>query len=187
MQNSLNAIGCFIVYIAAIVGCFLVLGLIVTGGAWLAIKILPILIVVAVGLFVFNVVVCLPMALFKKTKEFSGKALFLSSYIYGALLWLACLVITFKLWGWFGIVVGLLLLGIGLVPIAIVATIIGGLWGVLLNIIILLVVIWLARMIGLSFLRNGYVFEKSEAFNSSRGEDEDVIDVTPIEPKDEEE
>ena len=186
MQNSLNSIGCFIVSAAAVVGCFLVFGLFISGGAWFADKILPALFIFAVGVFIFNIAVCIPMAFFRRTKEFSGKAFFLSSYFYGALLWLGCLVITFKLWGWFGIVIGLILLGIGLVPIAIIATIIAGLWGIVLHIAALIVIVWVTRTAGIALLRGCYAFGKPESFDTPQYSDsnEDVIDVKPITPKD---
>lgn len=189
MQKSLNSIGCFIVFIAVIVGCFLMLGLFISGGAWLADKVLPALFIFAVGVFIFNVLVCIPLAFFRGTKEFSGKAFFLSSYFYGVLLWLGCLVVTFKLWGWFGIVIGLILLGVGLVPIAIIATIIAGLWGVVLHIIVLIVVVWLTRTAGVALLRDSYAFGRPEPFDTPQYSDldEDVIDVKPVNIKDDEE
>jgi hypothetical protein len=185
MQNSLNTIGCFIVSIAVMVGCFLMLGLFISGGVWIIDKVLPALIIFSMGVFLFNVFVCVPLAFFRRTKEFSGKAFFLSSYFYGVLLWLSCLVITFKLWGWVGIVIGLLLLGIGIVPIAIVATVIAGMWSIMLHIIVLIVVIWLTRTAGTALLKECYTFGKPETFDTPEysNSDEDVIDVKSVNVK----
>ena len=98
MQKSLDSVSRFIILVAIIVGCLLLLGLFIRGGVWVADKMLPLLLVISVGVFIFNVIVCIPLAFFKRTKLFSGNAFFLSSYFYGVLLWLGCLVITFKLW-----------------------------------------------------------------------------------------
>jgi len=190
MQRSLNSIGCFIVAIAATVGALLILSLFIRGGVWFADKILPVLFIFSVAVFIFNIVVCIPLAFFKKTKEFSGKALFLSSYFYGVLLWLGCLVITFKLWGWFGIVLGLILLGVGIVPIAAIATVIAGLWSIVLHIIVLALIIWLARTAGIALLRDSYAFGRPEPFDTpeqSSNSNEDVIDVESVNIKEDEE
>ena len=183
MQKSLNSIGCFIVAIAAVVGFFLILSLFIRGGVWVADKMLPVLVVFSVGVFIFNIIACIPLAFFRGTKEFAGKAFFLSSYFYGVVLWLGCLVITFKLWGWIGMVIGLVLLGIGIVPIAVIATVIAGLWGIVLHIIVLVLVIWLTRSVGFSLLRDCYaygtqpgVFDAPEYSKS----DDDVIDVKSV-------
>ena len=182
MQKSLNSIGFFVMSIAAIVGCFLIFGLFIRGGVWIADKILPVLLVFATAVFIFNVAVCIPLAFFRRTKEFSGKALFLSSYFYGLLLWLGCLVITFKLWGWLGIIAGLILLGVGIVPIAVIATAVAGLWGLLMHIIVLFLVLWLTKTLGAALLNDCYAFGRPEAFvpPKYKNSDIDVIDVTSV-------
>lgn len=190
MQKSLNSIGCFILSIAAIVCCVFLFGLFIRGGVWVADKVLPVLLVFSAGVFIFNVVVCIPLAFFRRTKEFSGKALFISSFFYGLLLWLGCLVITFKLWGWFGIVLGLILLGVGIVPIAAIATVIAGLWSIVLHIIVLALIIWLARTAGIALLRDSYAFGRPEPFDTpeqSSNSNEDVIDVESVNIKEDEE
>ncbi len=196
MQKSLNTVGCFIVAVAAIIGFFLIFSLFIRGGVWVADKVLPVLFVFSVGVFIFNVIICLPLAFFKRTKEFSGKALFLSSYLYGILLWLGCLVVTFKIWGWVGIVIGLILLGIGIVPIALVATILSGLWIVVFHIIVLGVIIWVTRSAGVTLLKDCYAFGNPESpepepeynYNNTSSYTEasdDIIDVKPIDADDE--
>ena len=188
MQKSLNSVGCFIFAIAAIVGSILAFGLFIRGGVWFTDKILPVLLVFSVGVFIFNVIVCIPLAFFRRTKLFAGKALFLSSFFYSVLLWLGCLVITFKLWGWFGIIIGLVLLGVGLVPIAVIATLVAGLWGILLHIILLILVIWIARTIGINLLKDCYAFGKPRSFDNPEYNDtnDDVIDVESVNVKNDE-
>ena len=187
MQKSLNTVGCFIVSIAAIIGFFIILSLFIRGGVWVADKVLPVFFIFSVGVFIFNIIVCLPLAFFKRTKEFSGKALFLSSYLYGLLLWLGCLVITFKIWGWIGIVIGLFLFGIGIVPIALVATILSGLWIIVLHIIVLGIIIWITRSAGVTLLKGYSDFGKQKpqgfeyANNSSNPQAvDDIIDVESV-------
>ncbi len=189
MQKSLNSIGCFILSIAAIVCCVFLFGLFIRGGVWVADKVLPVLLVFSAGVFIFNVVVCIPLAFFRRTKEFSGKALFISSFFYGLLLWLGCLVITFKLWGWLGIIVGLILLGVGIVPIAIIATLVAGLWTILLHIIVLIIVIWLARTAGAALLKDCFAYGRPESFDTPNYSDteEDVIDIKSTNVKESEE
>jgi hypothetical protein len=69
-----------------------------------------------------GVLVLLPMALAIKTREAAGTGLVLASYLFGITTWLLGAGITFSTFGWFGLIVGLLLFGLGVVPLAIFAT-----------------------------------------------------------------
>ena len=70
----------------------------------------------------------IPLALFRSTRAFAGSAIFTSTYIWGAGLWFMSTVAVLNLWGWIALLVGLLLFGVGVVPIALVALVLNGQW-----------------------------------------------------------
>ncbi len=67
------------------------------------------------------VLVLLPMAIFKATRPAAGTGIFFSSYLFGLTTWFLGAAVTFVTWGWVGLIIGLLLAGVGVVPIGILA------------------------------------------------------------------
>lgn len=72
----------------------------------------------AVSIFVF-----LPLAIWRKTRGAAGVGLLITSYIFGLTTWLLSAAVTFGSFGWFGLILGLLVLGVGVVPLAIIGAI----------------------------------------------------------------
>ncbi len=64
--------------------------------------------------------VLLPLAAWRKTRGFSAIGLYVTSYIFGATTWFLGAAITFASFGWLGLIIGLLVLGVGVVPLGIV-------------------------------------------------------------------
>lgn len=73
-----------------------------------------------IGIFV-TVLILLPMSLFKRTRASAGKGMYHVSWLLGATTWFLGAAVTFATWGWLALIIGLLLAGIGVVPIAILA------------------------------------------------------------------
>ena len=61
--------------------------------------------------------VCGGLVLFHKTRAYGGVALWLFSWLVGLSTWLLGAAFTFGSFGWIGLIVGLLLFGIGVVPL----------------------------------------------------------------------
>ena len=83
LMNILKSIGGFLLAIAGIVGLTLAAFLLVTGGAWLADKAYPwilVLFALALGISIF---ILLPLAIFHKTRGFAGIGIHIASYIFG--------------------------------------------------------------------------------------------------------
>ena len=70
--------------------------------------------------FLLAVVVILPMAIFKSTRAFAGASLFAASYLIGLTAWFLGAGISFASYGWWGLIIGLIILGFGVVPVGIV-------------------------------------------------------------------
>jgi hypothetical protein len=59
-----------------------------------------------------------PLALIRITQGFSAVSLMIASYVFGTCLWITSLLLTYELLGTIAVVIGLVVLGIGIVPIA---------------------------------------------------------------------
>lgn len=134
-----------------IMGAFLVVGLAIAGififgAAWASTKLLPwfsVLTWVAFGVVVF---ILLPLAIPKATRGFSSVALFIASYVFGATLWMEGLLFTLAIWGLGAVFIGLFLAGVGVVPIAMLATLLKGMWGPLVELVLLTIMTFGSRI-----------------------------------------
>ena len=70
---------------------------------------------------VIAVVVLVPMAFFRSTRRASGKGFFFLSFLFGITTWLLGAAVTLIAWGWWGVIIGTFLFGVGVVPIGILA------------------------------------------------------------------
>jgi len=138
-----------------IMGAMLLVGLtigavFIFGSAWASSKLLPwfsVLTWLAFGLVVF---VFLPLSIPRATRGFSSVALLILSYVFGATLWMEGLLLTLFIWGLGAVFVGLFIAGVGVVPIAILATLIKGMWGPLIELVLLTIMTFASRFGALS-------------------------------------
>ena len=72
---------------------------------------------VALAVVVF---VLVPLAVWSRTRSSAGVGLVIASYVFGATTWFLGAGISFASFGWFGLIVGLMIMGIGVVPIGII-------------------------------------------------------------------
>lgn len=75
-------------------------------------------IALAVAIFVL-----IPLAIWRKTRGAAGVGLMVTSYIFGLTTWLLGAAVTFGSFGWLGLIIGLLVFGVGVVPLAIIGAI----------------------------------------------------------------
>lgn len=64
----------------------------------------------------------LPLALWRKARPAVGLMVHISSWVFGAALWYTSALLTFALWGVLALLAGVLLLGVGVVPMGLIAT-----------------------------------------------------------------
>ena len=76
-----------------------------------------------------SVALLAPLALIPPTRGFSAVGFMIASFAFGAILWLWGMAYTYSVWGLFGVIVGLVLLGVGVVPVAMFAALVHGDWG----------------------------------------------------------
>lgn len=134
-----------------IMGTFLVLGfgiagIFIFGAAWASVTLLPwfsILTWIAFGVVVF---ILLPLAIPRTTRRFSSVALFIASYVFGATLWMEGLLLTLAIWGLGAVFIGLFIAGVGVVPIAMLATLLKGMWMPLIELVLLTIMTFGSRL-----------------------------------------
>lgn len=148
MRDLLKSIGDCIFGILIFLGfVFLALALI-KGWVWIGEKVLPWLPIIMGLVLVVDILLVLPLAIFKKTKGFSAIGLMVSSYVYGLTLWFWTLLLTYYLWGTVAVFVGLFMAGVGVVPMAMVATAFNGEWAITGQITLLLLFTYGSRILG---------------------------------------
>jgi hypothetical protein len=101
----------------------------------------------AIALFI-AVVILGPMALFRRTREAAGAGMVIASWALGAGLWLWSALVVFSFWGVVGLIVGLLIAGVGVVPLAAIASLLNGAWAILIQLVVYTAVVLGLRLFG---------------------------------------
>lgn len=139
IKETLGAIGGFALMLAfAAVGIAIVTAFIL-GGVWVSKHLLPWLTVISLVSFAIVIFVLLPLAIPCATRGFSSVSILIASYVFGATLWMLGLLLTYFTWGTFAVIVGLVFLGVGVVPIALLATLFNGMWGPFFTLVLLII------------------------------------------------
>jgi hypothetical protein len=139
MKEKLKEFGYSILGIGLFASLILLLVAFIYGATWVSVKAFPWLhsaFFLALG---FALCVSLPLSFFRTTRSFSVSSLFIVSYIFGINLWCSSLLLTLVLWGTLPVIIGLGFAGVGIVPVALLATSFKGEWGHFLNLVFLLV------------------------------------------------
>lgn len=116
-------------------GCFLGFGvfaliiigfvLLVVGGAKLFEVIYPVL--ENISSFIWGIVwLLVVISLVPRLRNFTGTGIILGTYIGGAIFWLLCFYVTYMLWGFLGIFIGIIMFGLGVVVTAFLALLFDG-------------------------------------------------------------
>jgi len=149
MIEKAKALGGVLLGVAVVV-CVLALPVVfIMGSLWASEHLLRPLIVAGWIALALNILILLPLSVFKRLRGFTGTGMFLSSYIFGLVAWLLGFILTYALWGLWAVIVGILFLGGGVVPIAILATLFKGLWEPFLTLIVLVAITFGSRVGGL--------------------------------------
>lgn len=153
MKETLKAIGSVVVGIAVMVGIVLVAILLFRGGVWLSDKLYPWLILLSGLALAVSVLALAPLAAFRETRGHAGLGFFIVSYVFGATLWVWSLLLTYVLWGGAALFIGLFLGGIGVLPIALLATAFKGMWSMFGQLILVLVATYGTRTLGIHLVQ----------------------------------
>lgn len=128
MADKLKALGGLLLGLAVLVGITLIVAGFLRGALWASEYLLPLLAKIGWLVLAFNVVVMLPMSAIRKARSITGLVIFLSANLFGLVAWLVGFVLTYFLWGAGGVVFGLFLAGIGVIPLGLLASAFHGVW-----------------------------------------------------------
>jgi len=148
MLDKMKDAGATVGGLAILIGIALLNALFIHGGAWLGARIYPWLVAISVIALGGVIFVLLPLASFRKARGLSATGLMIASFVFGLTLWVWGLLLTYNLWGAIAVFIGLFLMGIGVVPIAMLATLFEGMWMTLGELILLTVLTFGTRATG---------------------------------------
>lgn len=143
-------------YLLILSGIFVLATLWLYGVVWLSEKLYPSLVNLAAVALAVVLFILLPMAFFKKTRLWAGFGMVVASYIIGLSLWVLSVVITIKIWGVGGFIIGLLLSAGTIVPVAFLASVLNGLWSSVADLLFGVFITLGPRLLG------GYLLARSE-------------------------
>ncbi len=149
MVNGLKNVGGFVIGAGFLLLLLLISVWIIQGAVWVGEHVLQWLINLTWIAFGINLFILLPLSLFRKTGVFGGIGMFISSYIFGLTLWFTGLLITYFTWGFLGVFIGLMLGGVGVIPVAMLASLLDGELFVLFILILLSVLAFGLKMLGI--------------------------------------
>jgi hypothetical protein len=129
--------------------------LLILGSTWAAKNLLQPLIVLGWIVVAIDILILLPLSLFKGLRGFSGTAIFISSFLFGLVTWLLGFILTYAIWGLWAVIAGVLFFGGAVVPFALLATLFNGMWEPFFTVIILVALTFGARIIGILIAERG--------------------------------
>lgn len=148
IKGALEGIGSILFMLVSLIVFVFIIFAFIKGATFLSEKVLPILSNVVIPLLILELVIVLPMALSKKLKYAAGMIVYVGSYVYGLTAWLIGFITTLYLWGAIWVIVGLFIAGVGVVPFGIIAAGIDGQWGIVFNLIVLIILTYGSRILG---------------------------------------
>jgi|SRR5579872_1208503 len=127
-MDALKGTAAVVFALAAAVALLFAFGWLVREGVDVAIWVLPWLRTAVTITFSLCGAVVLPLAIFRKTRPVSAICLQIASYVFGATLWFFGLLIAYAYWGVVGVFIGLIMFGVGVVPVAALAALLHADW-----------------------------------------------------------
>jgi len=148
MGDKLKSFGTLALAAVVIIAVFAMPIIFFLGATWAAQNLLQPLISVGWGAFAIDLLILLPLSIFKGLRGLTGIAIFISSYIFGLITWLLSFVLTWILWGGWAVVIGVLFFGGTIVPFALLATLFKSMWEPFFSVLILFVLTFGSRIAG---------------------------------------
>ena len=149
MRGKLKSFGNLLLGLLIFVAILAIPALFIVGAEWLSEKLLPWFSMVSLIAFAILLFVLLPLTAIRRSREFAASAMLIVSYVFGATVWMEGLLLTMALWGTFAVVLGLFIAGVGVVPIAMLATLIKGMWARLAELVVLTVLTFGTRFLAI--------------------------------------
>lgn len=148
-KQLFKSMGRVVIGFGLLMGLMLLILMFVKGGVWVGEKTYPLLSGFSKLALFLTFFILTPLTLFKPTRSFAGLGIYFASYVFGLTLWVWSLVLTYNLWGIFAVLIGLFFAGIGIVPVALLATLFSGKLSVFGELLLLMAFVPISRMFGI--------------------------------------
>jgi len=162
--DALKAAGSVIGGLTILAALLFLGGVFILGAEMVSEKALPFFETATVLAIVFCAIILLPLSIFRATRIVSVWGFFIASYLFGVYTWMVSFLVTFSLWGAGGVIVGLSLAGVGIFPLAIIASATHALWSTAGDIIFAITITYGARLFSFYLATT---FDRSEAKGST--------------------
>lgn len=137
--------GIALIFSISVLGMLVVM-LFINGAVWVGRVAYPVTVFLSQIALAFLVLVFLPLSFIRKTYDFSATGILIVSYVLGLSIWVVALLETYRLWGVWGVAIGLIFMGVGVVPMAVVALIFHGAWSACGQLLLAIAIMWAVRM-----------------------------------------
>ena len=99
------------------------IALLLRGMVWVSDKAMPWLVWASTITLLICIFILLPLCIFRKARPIAGVAYYYASYVFGIMLWAYSCLFTVSTWGYGALAIGLIFLGVGVVPVALLSAI----------------------------------------------------------------
>jgi hypothetical protein len=147
IADKLKGLGWVFLGLLSLVVPLALAGVFIFGAAWVSATVAPLMVPIFNLTLVICVLVLVPACLIPKARGFASIGLLVASLVFGFLLWVWAFIVTLEIWGWFGVIIGLLFAGIGIVPVAFFALLFHAQWLGLANLAYMLFALLGARLL----------------------------------------
>ena len=89
-----------------------------------------------------------PLSLIPPARFIAAIGFVIASFVFGAMMWCCGLGVTYEAWGMAGVIIGLVIAGIGIVPVGMLAVLLQGEWQALIVFVIFIVLTFGLRALG---------------------------------------
>ncbi len=144
--QTVKGLGIFLVILFAI---FVLPVLYTHGMVWFSEKAFPWLFYASLIAFAICLLVLLPLSIFRKLRHWTSLGFYLVSFLFGTLLFTFSCLVAVELWGFIGLIIGLVMWGVGVVPVAFLAALFHGEWALLGYVVLGTVGTFGTRILGL--------------------------------------
>ena len=127
-NEALRAIGGVLLAGGIGIGFVTLLMMLLYGATWASEHLLRYVSLAAQWAIVICIVILAPLAVFRRTRIISAFGFFSSSYIFGTCLWMMGLLSAYFYWGLKSIIIGICMFGVGVVPVALLASLFNSDW-----------------------------------------------------------
>jgi hypothetical protein len=89
-----------------------------------------------------------PLSLIPPARFIAAIGFVIASFVFGAMMWFCGLGVTYEAWGVVGVIIGLMIAGVGIVPVGMLAVLLQGEWQALIAFVILILLTFGLRALG---------------------------------------